>query len=477
MSIENGKLPPNWSVETLREVSTKIVDGSHNPPQKQDTGRPMLSARNIENNQIVFNNYRLIADNDFDREHLRTKATPDDVLLTIVGTIGRTAVVLKSTPEFTLQRSVAVITPNKLLPKFLMYQFQAPFFQKYFEDSARGTAQKGVYLKTLGASPVIVAPLEDQKQIVAEIEKQFSRLDEAVASLKRIQANLKRYKAAVLKAAVEGKLTEQWRKDHPDVEPADQLLKRILAERRAKWEDGELAKMKAKRIKPKDDSWKKKYKAPELSVSDTSLFSWITALVGSICEIEDGDRGENYPKKTDFMNDGYCLFLSTKNVRPDGFLFDQIQFICKEKHENLRKGLLERGDIVFTSRGTLGNIAHYVDSVPYGCVRINSGMFILRGFSVFMIEEYFDYYLKSPAVRTQIDKLQSGTAQPQLPIREFKTFEVKFPSKVEQEIIVQEIDRRLSVTEELEITIGTNLKRAERLRQTILQQAFSGGLV
>jgi len=335
----------------------------------------------------------------------------------------------------------------------------------------------GISKSHIADHEIFVPPFEAQEFVVAEIEKQFSRLDEAVASLKRIQTNLKRYKAAVLKAAVEGKLTEQWRKDHPAVEPAEQLLKRILAERRAKWEAEELAKMKAKGIKPKDDTWKKKYKTPELSVSDNGLFGWISALVGSICDIEDGDRGENYPKKTDFMNDGYCLFLSTKNVRPDGFLFDQMQFICKEKHESLRKGLLERGDIVFTSRGTLGNIAHYDDNIPHGCVRINSGMFILRGFSVFMIEEYFDYYLKSPAVRTQIDKLQSGTAQPQLPIREFKTFEVKFPSKVEQKIIVQEIDRRLSVTEELEATIETNLKRAERLRQTILQRAFSGGLV
>ena len=84
-----------------------------------------------------------------------------------------------------------------------------------------------------------LAPPDQQKRIVAEIEKQFSRLDEAVANLKRVKANLKRYKAAVLKAAVEGKLTEEWRKAHPDVEPASELLKRILAERRAKWSEKE----------------------------------------------------------------------------------------------------------------------------------------------------------------------------------------------------------------------------------------------
>ncbi len=101
-----------------------------------------------------------------------------------------------------------------------------------------------------------VPPREQQDEIVAEIEKQFSRLDEAVANLKRVKANLKRYKAAVLNAAVEGKLTEEWRKAHPDVESASKLLDRILAERRAKWEEAELAKMEAKGKAPKNDKWK-----------------------------------------------------------------------------------------------------------------------------------------------------------------------------------------------------------------------------
>ena len=101
-----------------------------------------------------------------------------------------------------------------------------------------------------------LAPLNEQKRIVAEIEKQFSRLDEAVDNLKRVKANLKRYKASVLKAAVEGKLTEEWRKANPDVEPAGKLLERILAERRKKWEETELAKMYTKGLPaPKKGLW------------------------------------------------------------------------------------------------------------------------------------------------------------------------------------------------------------------------------
>lgn len=90
-------------------------------------------------------------------------------------------------------------------------------------------------------------------------------------------------------------------------------------------------------------------------------------------EIIDGDRGKNYPKAEEFSDEGYCLFLSAKNVTKDGFLFEQMQFISEEKDNLLRKGKLCRGDIVITTRGTIGNIAFYDDDIPYDNVRINSG--------------------------------------------------------------------------------------------------------
>jgi len=128
-----------------------------------------------------------------------------------------------------------------------------------------------------------LAPIEQQKSIVAEIEKQFSRLDEAVASLKRTKVNLKRYKAAVLKAAVEGKLTEAWRKQHPDVEPASQLLESILVERRRKW------------------TGKRKYKEPSVpEISGLPLLpeGWAWGTVDQIAapepnSITDGPFGSN----------------------------------------------------------------------------------------------------------------------------------------------------------------------------------------
>ena len=97
-----------------------------------------------------------------------------------------------------------------------------------YKDFVTGTTRLKLNQSAMYRIPVPLAPLSEQHRIVAEIEKQFSRLDEAVAGLKRIQANLKRYRASVLKSAVEGKLTAEWRKQHPDTEPAEQLLQRIL---------------------------------------------------------------------------------------------------------------------------------------------------------------------------------------------------------------------------------------------------------
>jgi type I restriction enzyme S subunit len=145
-------VPEGWAAARLGNVVSKLVDGSHNPPVKQDTGRPMLSARNIGYDQFLLDEgYRLISAKAFEVEHARTKVAPGDVLLTIVGSIGRSLVVPEGTDAFALQRSVAVIRPVLVNPAFLNYTFRTPTSQSFFEDHSAGTAQKGVYLRSLQA--------------------------------------------------------------------------------------------------------------------------------------------------------------------------------------------------------------------------------------------------------------------------------------------------------------------------------------
>ena len=140
-----------------------------------------------------------------------------------------------------------------------------------------------------------------------------------------------------------------------------------------------------------------------------------TEPMTTVCAIIDGDRGKNYPKQDEFSDTGYCLFLNAKNVTATGFSFENRMFITKEKDDALHNGKLERGDVVLTTRGTLGNLAFYDDSVPFENVRINSGMVILRMKKSVMTEVFFmeQFKLQLQSIK---GKIASGSAQPQLPI-------------------------------------------------------------
>lgn len=148
--------------------------------------------------------------------------------------------------------------------------------------------------------------------------------------------------------------------------------------------------------------------------------------VDELVEIEDGDRGENYPKLHDFQDHGYCLFLNTGNVTREGFSFEETQFISQIKDNHLRKGKLKRGDIIYTTRGTVGNTAYYDKHVSFKDIRINSGMVILRC-KENVDEKYIYQLLKSNLYRKLFLQYCTGSAQPQLPIKNLKKIKLNIP--------------------------------------------------
>ena len=164
-------------------------------------------------------------------------------------------------------------------------------------------------------------------------------------------------------------------------------------------------------------------------------------------QIIDGDRGTNYPSKEDFSPSGHCLFLSTKNVRSDGFKFHELEFISAEKDRALRKGKLERGDVVLTTRGTVGNTALYDASVEYEHIRINSGMLIFRPEAGKLSASYLFHFFQSENFRAQMEAIISGSAQPQLPIRSLNEARVPLPPLAVQEQIVAEIEEEQKLIE------------------------------
>jgi type I restriction enzyme S subunit len=176
-------------------------------------------------------------------------------------------------------------------------------------------------------------------------------------------------------------------------------------------------------------------------------------------DIIDGDRGKNYPKQNDFFDDGYCLFLNTTNVTPNGFNFSKCQFINQSKDSLLKKGKLERNDIVVTTRGTIGNCGYYGHNIEYNNLRINSGMVILRCNQQKLLPKYLYCFLRSALFHNQTKALKSGAAQPQLPIRDMKRIKIPLISIDKQ----AKISSIITAYDEL---IENNTKRIQLLEKS-----------
>ena len=178
----------------------------------------------------------------------------------------------------------------------------------------------------------------------------------------------------------------------------------------------------------------------------------VPTALGDLVDFIDGDRGKNYPTFDEFTSTGYCLFLNASNVTSTGFNFDNCMFVSEEKDKLMNKGHLSPYDIVLTSRGTLGNVALYDKHIKYENVRINSGMLIIRP-KTKRLSPYFIYaLLKSSYMKAAIERFKSGSAQPQLPIKNLQKITFEIP---ESDTVLVALDRQFLAVEE-SISINNN---------------------
>lgn len=315
-----------------------------------------------------------------------------------------------------------------------------------------GSAQGVISKQQLHEIPFRVVKLDEQRQIVAEIEKQFSRLDEAVASLKRTKAHLKRYKAAV-----EGKLTEDWRKQHPDVEPASKLLECIVAERRAKW------------------NGKGQYKEPvEASVSNLPSLphGWAWATVA---QLTPADR----PCAYGVLQPGEHIETGVPIVRvgdiDDGMVNQsELKRISPKIAARYPRTRLQGGEVVISLVGAIGRTAVIPNTLRGANTARAVGVIPLTSN---INPRWVEVWFRSPSKIAEMTAKAHEVARKTLNLEDVRDAAVALPPPEEQQAIVNEVERRLSVLEELEAAVGANLSRGERLRQAILQLAFSGNLV
>ena len=471
-----SELPMNWVMAELTDICIRIVDGSHNPPKASETGYPMLSARNVSEYQINFDDYRLISESDFEVENSRTNVSPGDVLLTIVGTIGRTAVVPAGIQPFSLQRSVAVLKVHGVAARYLAYALDTPIQQQWLADNAKGTAQKGVYLKTLGTAKIPLAPTKEQTRIVEKLEELLSDLDAGVAELKAAQKKLAQYRQSLLKAAVEGALTAEWRKHNPPQETGAQLLERILKERRARWEAKQLAKF-AEQGKAPSKGWQDKYIEP-VRPDTTYLLElpkgWGWASLDAL--IDDGPQNGLY-LPANLYGQG-CPILRIDDfqahwVRPR----NQLNLV-KAEGETEATYALRYGDLIVNR---VNSMTHLGKSLIVGDelvgVLFESNM-MRASLSGAVDAKYVGLYLGAEVGRKRLIRdAKWAVNQASINQQDVKKIPVPLPPVVEQREIVDTVLSALSGIEAQAAAIGTSLKQAAAQRKNILKAAFSGQLV
>jgi type I restriction enzyme S subunit len=283
--------------------------------------------------------------------------------------VGKVAPVLDTPHRATLGAFISLLRADEFTDKkFVYYQLTASEYQDLIRSTASTTTNiSNVSTQKLVALPFRFPPAPEQRRIVSEIELLLTDLEAAVAGLKRVQANLKRYRASVLKAACEGRLVpteaELARKDGRSYETGEQLLQRILKERRAKWEADQFAKMHASGKPPKDDDWKRKYKEP--APPDTSGLpelpgGWTWASLAQIAEIQGGIQKQpsRRPKKNVFP------FLRVANVYRSRLELGEMHVIELFQGE-LDKLRLETGDLLIVegngSPSEIGRMAIWRD--------------------------------------------------------------------------------------------------------------------
>ncbi|MDR1498142.1 MAG: restriction endonuclease subunit S [Puniceicoccales bacterium] len=349
-----------------------------------------------------------------------------------------------------------VLRPSAQLDLAYLLHFilQKSFRQKAAQHMTGAVGLRRVPKSFLEQQEIPLPPLSEQCPVVAEIEKQFTRLDAGAAALRRVQANLKRYRAAVLKAACEGRLvpteTELARKENRTFETGEQLLQRILAECRKNWPG---------RGKYKEPSALEVTKLPHLPKG------WVWAILPQLGELNRG-KSKHRPRDDMRLYEGPYPFIQTGDVRKSGgTIRDYSQTYSEFGLQQSR--LWPEGTLCIT---IAANIAETGILTFKGCFPDSVVGFVHEGDPA--TTRYIEYFLRT--AKEKLVLFAPATAQKNINLNILQKVAVPLPPLTEQKRIVAEVERHLSLIDELETTVTASLARATRLRQSILQKSFAG---
>lgn len=479
--IRAGELPAGWELvyvgDAVSDVQSGFPSGKHN---KDGVGVPQLRPYNIDREGRLDLSTLKHVPADAGDARIRI----GDVLFNNTNSpelIGKTTAITARGEWAFSNHMTRLRLPEGILPNFVAYQLHYLWMCGYFRHRCTHHVNQASIASSALAStvPLVVAPTREQQRMVELIDEQQPRLDAAVAALKRVQANLKRYRASVLKAACEGRLVpteaELAREEGRSYESASELLKRILQERRAKWEADQLARMTASGKSPKDNSWKKKYKEPELpNTANLPALpeGWLWIALGALADVIDPNPSHRTPK---YVSDGVA-FVSAENFVGDSAIDFAIgrqvgEDVLREQQERFS---IAEGAFVMSRYGTIGKTCKIPSARTY-C--LSYSLVLIQSTSNEVDNEFLRFACSSELMSSLARSRVQGATIPDLGVAHIRLLPVAVCAGAEQRRICVELARRLSVLDRLGAEIETQLGRADRLRQAVLKHAFEGKLV
>lgn len=344
-----------------------------------------------------------------------------------------------------------------ILPQWLYYGVQTPQFVGAMSQLVQGALYPAVRPKDIRSFEMHVPALEEQRRVVADIDEQFSRLNEAVANLKRVKANVKRHRAAVLKAAVEGRLVpteaELALREGRTFETAAEHLARFRG-----------ARTENRHGRASREAWGNGATPALPPVPPGWCWSNFEAVADRVTV------GHVGPMKDEYVAEG-IPFLRSQNVRPNRYDSEGLKFISPEFHSKLKKSALEPGDILVVRSGSVGVAC----VVPVWLPVANCSDLVIIKRPRGVLPGYGAFYLNA-VVDSRIAAGRVGIALAHFNTKSVANLPIPVPPLAEQARIVAEVDRRLSIGREVETEAEANLRRAHRLRQATLQAVLGGGL-
>ena len=317
-----------------------------------------------------------------------------------------------------------------------------------------------------------------QTRIVAKLEELLSDLDTGVAELKAAQRKLAQYRQSLLKAAVEGALTAEWRKQNAPAETGAQLLERILAERRARWEAQQLAKFEAQGKKPPKD-WQKKYPEPvQPGINDLPKLpeGWVWASAEQLCEYI--TKGTTPPKSLKDSGELHVPFLRVTNLTNLGVLdFSDQVFVSETVHRGfLARSVVFPDDVLMNIVGPpLGQVSVVPSDYPEW--NVNQAIAIFRAVSG-MSNDFLCMWLLSPTAANWLKARSKTTAgQTNLTLELCRALPVPLPPEHEQIKVKEVLDGLLNAASEQLLAVEQAFEKLTAQRQNILRAAFAGQLV